>query len=69
MPWLCFDGEGADIAVALEIGGIEGKDALDGIHAHYGYEPGVINRDALDAMVLYDLFPNGVNRWDVRQQN
>ena len=40
-----------------------------GIHAHYGYEPGVINLDALDAMVLYDLFPNGVNRWDVRQQN
>jgi hypothetical protein len=48
----------ADIAIALEISAIESEDALNCVDAHYGYKPGVINIDALDPMVLYDLFPN-----------
>jgi len=60
--------KGTDIAVPLEIGGIEGKDALDGVYAHDGYKSGVIDLDALDAVVFDDLFPNQVDRWHVWEQ-
>ena len=45
-----------DIAVPFEIGSIERRDALDGVDAHHRHESGVIDLDALDAVVFTICF-------------
>lgn len=51
-----------DTVVALEISGIKREDTVNCIDGHGGNETGIINLDALDAVVLHDLFPGGVDR-------
>ncbi len=53
--------------IALEVGTVKGKDALHSINAHHRYEPRVIDLDALDLMVVNDMFPGGIDCGDVRQ--
>jgi hypothetical protein len=36
--------KGADVGVALEVVDIEGKDTLDRVKVHDGYEPGIIDQ-------------------------
>jgi len=55
--------------VSLEISHIERKDVLDCVDIHGSNKAGIINFDALDFVVAYDLFPSGVDRRDVRQQS
>jgi hypothetical protein len=45
------------------------EDAIDPVNAHDGNEAGIVNLDTLDAVVADYLFPNRVNRRDVRQQS
>ena len=58
-----------DVAVAFEIGSIEREDALDRIDPHRSDQAGIINFDALDLMLAYNLFPSEVDRRNVRQQS
>jgi len=55
-----------DIAVSFEISGIERQQTLDSVDIHHSNEAGIINPDALDSVVSYDLFPCGVDRRNVR---
>ncbi len=52
-----------DVAVPLEISGIEREDALDRVYVHSGNEAGVINLDALDFVVPYNLLPTRIRQY------
>ena len=56
-----------DAAVTLEIRRVEREYGLDSVDSHDGYEPCVIDLDALDAMILHDFFPSGVNCRNIEQ--
>ena len=60
---------GVDIAVALEVGAVKREDGVDRVDAHDGNQTGIIDLDALNAVVLDDPFPNRINRRDVLQQS
>ena len=55
--------------IALEIGTIEREEAIDCVDVHDGNQTGVIDLYALNAVVLDNLFPDRVNRGDVRRQS
>ena len=61
--------ECCDADVSLEISHIERKDVLDYIDVHGSNKAGIINFDALDFVVAYNLFPSGVDRRNVGQQS
>ena len=42
---------------------------MDQVNAHDGHQAGIVNLDALDAVVLHKPFPNRVDRGVVRQQS
>ena len=62
-------GYGADIAVALEVGDIERENGIDQVNAHDGDQAGIIDLDALNAVVLNEPLPNRIDRRNVRQQS
>jgi hypothetical protein len=70
--WLSGERRGrvkrTDVAVAFEISGIEREDVLHRVDAHDSNEPGIIDLHALNSVVLYDLFPYGLDRRNIRQQ-
>ena len=59
----------SDAAVAFEISRIEREDVLDRVDISRGNQASVIDFNALDSVAPHNLFPSGVDRWNVRQQS
>lgn len=58
----------SDVAVALEIGGIESQDALYRIDAHKRDQPRIVHLDTLDLVISDNSLPSCVDGRNVRQQ-
>ena len=58
----------SDVAVALEIGGIESQDAFYRIDIHESHQLRIVHLDALDLIIPDNGLPCGINGWNIRQQ-